>query len=404
MNEDAKTPTTRFAPGRGTKLLIIALPTLLVAAVLCGIGEIAVRYHERHRTVVPGSMPELYYRHATLGHALVHSYDYYGWAHTNAQGFRGVRPVTTEKPAGTTRIMAVGGSTTFDILVSADSAAWPARLERMLNDLLPGHRVEVINAGVAAYAVDQDLIRLATELFEYHPDLIIFYHGHNDLFYSLGNAAGVNPAPDPQRPGEVATVTPWMHWLEAHSLLYAKLRAFFTSVRFSHSRGRSDQRMAAGARSLIEPSAQAFERRLRNYFAVARALGIPVVVPEVVQVSGASGHETDPARLAEWQHAIPFAPTDSVLAGYLRYNAALRSITKEYGIPFIPMLGLGIADTSYYFHGDPIHFSDRGADRFARGLAAQLVERHLIPVAGAPEEHALAAPAATAVGLAHASR
>ena len=252
--------------------------------------------------------------------------------------------------------------------------------------------------------MDQDLIRLETELYEYHPDLIIFYHGHNDLFYALGNAAGIDDVPDPRRPGEVATVTPWMRWLEVHSLLYAKLRARYSGVRFTRLRGRSDQRTAAGARSLIEPGAQAFERRLRNYFAVARALGIPVVVPEIVHISGESVHETDPWRRLEWQHAVPFAPTDSVLAGYARYNAALKSVTNAYGVPFIPMLGLGIVGTNYYSYGDPIHFNDRGAERFARGLAAQLVERHLIPVSGAPEEHALAGPATGAFGPAHASR
>src|SRR5438552_2682041 len=110
MNEVPEAPKQRFAAGRGTKLLLVTLPTVLVAAALCGIGEIAVRYNERHRTTVPGTMPSLYYRQIPLGQALVRTYDYYGWVHTNAQGFRGARQVTTDKPAGTTRIIAVGGS------------------------------------------------------------------------------------------------------------------------------------------------------------------------------------------------------------------------------------------------------------------------------------------------------
>src|SRR5205085_5716721 len=186
---------------------------------------------------------------------------------TNAQGFRGVRPVPTEKPAGTIRIMAVGGSTTFDTEVSADSTAWPARLERILNNRLPGRSVEVINAGVAGYGVDHDLIRLETELYAYHPDLIIFYQGHNDLFYGLRLAAGLDDASDPRRPREVATVTPWTRWLDVHSLLYTKLRERLLALRFARLRGRSDARNTMGGPSLIEPGAQAFERRVRNYFA-----------------------------------------------------------------------------------------------------------------------------------------
>ena len=140
--ETAESPEKRFAPGRGTRLLLIALPTVLVVALLCGIGEIVVRYRERHRTTVPGSMPALYYRHVTLGHALVRGYDYYGWAHTNAQGFRGARPVTTEKPSGTTRIMAVGGYR----FLAQDLQEWAKRLGQgamltALPDRMSGYRL-----------------------------------------------------------------------------------------------------------------------------------------------------------------------------------------------------------------------------------------------------------------------
>src|SRR5690348_1023833 len=165
--ERAETPETRFAPGPGARLLLTALPTVVLAATLWGIGEVAVRYHERHRATVPGTMPSLFYRQIPLGQALVRDDDYFGWVHTNAEGFRGVRPVAPDKPADVTRIIAVGGSTTFDTQVSADSAAWPARLERLLNEQLPGHRIEVINAGVPGYGVDHDLIRLETELYAY---------------------------------------------------------------------------------------------------------------------------------------------------------------------------------------------------------------------------------------------
>jgi hypothetical protein len=54
------------------------------------------------------------------------------------------------------------------------------------------------------------------------------------------------------------------------------------------------------------------------------------------------------------------------------------------------MLQLDIAGTNYYSFGDPIHFNDRGAERFARGLAEQLLARHLIPPSGATVEHGLA--------------
>lgn len=380
------------------RLLLLMLPTLLLAAALYGIGEFVVRYHERHRTTVPGTMPSLFYREIPLGQALVRGYDYFGWVHTNAQGFRGERPVTVDKPPGTIRIIAVGGSTTFDTEVSADSLAWPERLERMLNDRLPHQRVEVINAGVPGYGMEHDLIRLETELYRYHPDLIILYQGHNDLFYELGVATGVDARLDAARPSEVPTVTPWTRWLERHSLLYTKIRERLVAIRFHRLRSPLDHRPTSGARSLIEPGAENFERRVRLYLGAARTLGVPVVVPEVVQISGEATHETDPGRIAEWQHSIPFAPTDSILAGYARYNMVLRSVAKAYDVPFIPMVQLGIAGTAYYSFNDPIHFNNRGAEHFATGLAEVLLQRHLIPPASAPGEQAAAGLAATSPG------
>lgn len=388
MSETIESPAPRFTPARGTKLLLLMLPTVLVAVALYVIGEITVRYHERHRASVPGTMPSLYYRQIPLGQALVRDFDYFGWVHTNSEGFRGVQRVGVAKPPGTIRIIAVGGSTTFDTEVSADSLAWPARLERILNQRLGGEHLEVINAGVAGYGVEHDLIRLETELYAYHPDLIIFYQGHNDLFRELNIAAGLDETADSTRPGEVPAIAPWTRWLERHSLLYTKVRERLIAIRFHRTRSRSDQRANDGAASLIEPGAQNFERRLRMYLAVARTLGIAVVVPEVVQISGGATHEADPGRLAEWQHSIPFAPTDSVLAGYARYNSALRSVAKAYNVPFVPMVQLGIAGTPYYSPGDPIHFNDRGAERFASGLAAQLLQQHLIPPVGPLGEQA----------------
>ena len=55
--------------------------------------------------------------------------------------------------------------------------------------LLPGRRIEVINAGVPGYRVIDNVVRLETELYQYRPDLIILYEVHNDLFTALPHDA-----------------------------------------------------------------------------------------------------------------------------------------------------------------------------------------------------------------------
>ena len=112
---------TRSAGTHAKANWVLALTSTFVTLVLLlGLGEVAVRYRERHRSTVPGTMPTLYYRHGRLGHALVRGADYFGWVRVNRQGFRGT-DVTLHKPPGTLRILAIGSSTTFDPGVTADN-------------------------------------------------------------------------------------------------------------------------------------------------------------------------------------------------------------------------------------------------------------------------------------------
>ena len=133
------------------KLLLAVVSAVLASSTLAVAGEFAVRYRERHRSSVPGTMPFLLYRHGRFGHALVRNTDYFGWMRINRQGFRGA-DVSLKKPDGTFRIMAIGASTTFDTQVSSGDQTWAARLEYWLNQSDLRDPVEVINAGVGGWS------------------------------------------------------------------------------------------------------------------------------------------------------------------------------------------------------------------------------------------------------------
>ncbi len=269
-------------------------------------GEWAVRYRERHRDTVPGSMPTIYYRHGMLGHALVRNSSYLDWVHIDKQGFRGP-DVSVDKAPGTKRIMVVGASTTFDIGVTRDDRAWPARLAVRLHEIAPNQPVEVINAGVAGYLVLHDIIRLVTEYPSYSPDLIIFYQGHNDLFGSL-NPSAYAAREWTETPGEVPTVTPWAHWLSRHSLLYGKVVVKLGLLRFR----RTGERQSAPP-ELLDRGATKFSRDVNAFLMLARSMGIPVLVPELVQVSGGGATtESDTAVRTSWMGAVPFATPELV--------------------------------------------------------------------------------------------
>jgi lysophospholipase L1-like esterase len=361
------------------KLTLVVGATLVGLGLLGATGEFVVRYRERHRSTVPGTMPLLFYRHSRLRHALVRKYDYFGWVHIDREGFRG-REVTAEKQREVLRIMVVGSSTTFDPQVTSDSATWPARLEGWLMRLSPRRKVEVINAGVPGYYVIDNVIRLEIELHQYKPDLIILYEGHNDLFGALQQGKGDADSPS-SRPGEMPAVTPWQRWLSDHSLFYTKLQGRLKVIELPRRAGAGPgARTGASVEALLNKGANNFTRHLTVFLAVARALGLRVVLPELVHVSGVGAtEERDPAIREEWQRAVPFARPENVLSGYVRYRDALRRVAEQNEVSWIPTASFDLAGPKWYAPGDPIHFNDRGADRFAEQMARALLAAGVLP-------------------------
>jgi tetratricopeptide (TPR) repeat protein len=84
-----------------------------------------------------------------------------------------------KKLAGTYRIVAVGGSTTYGRPFFDDTsfAGW---LRRLLTAIEPRREWEVINAGAISYA-SYRVARVMQELCAYEPDMFVVYCGHNEF-------------------------------------------------------------------------------------------------------------------------------------------------------------------------------------------------------------------------------
>lgn len=357
---------------RETLLLFASTAFTLICCTL--LGEGVLRYRERTRVTVPGTMPQLYYRHERYGHALVQNAGYYRWVRTNERGFRGSRPTPLIAPKGTVRLFAVGGSTTFDAFVSADSTAWPARLERDLQTLGNVNHVEVVNAGVSGYAIQQDLARLQDELLEFSPDALLFLQGHNDLFALLGSR---RPITKTNTPSEAKPFSGTKLWLERNSMLYSKLAARLGVLRFLRRKS-SDAGAGGTGNGIDESTLQWAERRyrqhVRSYLAVARAHGIPVVVLPLNHVMGISSLAgPTEAEKQMWNRTVPFASAETVLEGYRRFNAVLAEVSAEYGARMLDPDSLVVVGKEAYAESDPIHFNDMGARRFSLSTARSLL-------------------------------
>lgn len=96
---------------------------------------------------------------------------------TNTRGLRGAEFAREPQP-GVTRVLALGDSFTAGVGVE-ESQAWPRVLERRLGS--QGRKVEVINAGVGGWGLDNALSFLTGEGLGYRPKVVVLGLFENDI-------------------------------------------------------------------------------------------------------------------------------------------------------------------------------------------------------------------------------
>lgn len=99
----------------------------------------------------------------------------------NKRGFRG--PAIPSGKGRTYRIVALGESSTFGFTLNRGDKTWPVLLQQMIRQRLDLSRpVEVINAGLPGFCIEDNLHRLARDILPLKPDMVISYHGYNGFF------------------------------------------------------------------------------------------------------------------------------------------------------------------------------------------------------------------------------
>ncbi len=107
---------------------------------------------------------------------------------TNKEGFASIGEAEFEygrkKPAGTYRVIVLGGSTVWGVGSATPDENISARLLKGLRVKYPNIKFEVINAGVGGYSSRNEFLYLLSELVYYSPDLVIAYDGWNDAYFN----------------------------------------------------------------------------------------------------------------------------------------------------------------------------------------------------------------------------
>ncbi len=112
----------------------------------------------------------------------------------NSLGLRGVREIRPTKPDGVLRVACVGDSFTYGHGVN-DDETWPHQLEQALATRLGVGRVEVLNFGVSAYEITQEVRQIETMVMRFDPDLVLLCWFFNDPALREGPGFEMEEAP-----------------------------------------------------------------------------------------------------------------------------------------------------------------------------------------------------------------
>jgi hypothetical protein len=269
---------------------------------------------------------------------------------SNARGLRGRREFGYAKPPGVFRILVLGDSFAFGDDVG-DEDAFP----HVLQELLP--QVEVLNLGVHGYGHDQMLLYLQEEGLRYQPDLVLLGFlpldmGRNILafrdyakprFVLRDGKLVLTHSPVPSVEETLAAERYGSRFLDLIRILEARLRS----------------RSGAAARETKELTLAILDE-IRAEAEAAGARAVYAYLPAFAELT-----HPDPSKTPDERFFFDYCENRGIPAIYLRPY-------------FLSKLELGFEFEVWD------HWSEFEHRIAAEGIAAELLARGLMPMAGVP--------------------
>lgn len=277
-------------------------------------------------------------------------------AYFNPQGFR-TPGLVGKKPDGEYRIITLGGSTTEDIW-NDEGIHWPLVLEQQLHHR--GHpEVRVLNTAMSAYTTAHSLIRLAFDITDYSPDMVIVMHNINDLMVNY-QAVFQGEAVDPYYRVLYSTKRFTGDITDEDVVVSRVVHAITTRFKA----WRESQARPLVADSDISRERDYFSRNLSNLISLAQAHNVKIVLLTEPYAKSELAYEN--AR----SNGRPFPRHARLLADLATYNDAITEVGKKHRVAVIDM-ATHMHDKENYF-SDTVHYSAEGTESFGKILAPRL--------------------------------
>ena len=274
----------------------------------------------------------------------------------NALGYRG-EELALEKPAGTYRILVLGGSTTYETGVSEHTQTFTAQLQRILRDRAGAPPLEVINAGCPSWNSWESLVDLEFRGLELEPDLVVVYCGTNEVHPRL-------VPPESYRRDNAGFRRGWVEdwsWWE-RSVVLRRAGMLFGAARKNSVSGMTeiDYDGLDQAACLDANSPRFYADNLENMIAVSRQHGAQVLI---ANWAWCSEFEDDYASDPDYQR------------GFRETNEVSKRVADRNGVAFFDYVA--VMPTEKRFWKDGRHVNAEGARVKAELFAAFIEPRFL---------------------------
>ena len=257
----------------------------------------------------------------------------------------------TDKPPGLLRIACLGGSTTANMVTQGQTDyTYPDCLEMLLRQKYPGLEIEVMNFGMGGWTSAEILINFELTVLDFNPDIVLLYHGFNDLepsitpgFKSDYSHARRNMAVKFSN-YKIANLLPNIPFL--HSYEYVKTRLLgtgnirndlFTLIRTSEP-----------DLNLPFQGISTEKRNISSLINICRGNKINTILSSFVYFDFMQGKD---------------AKANKYFEGVRLENRMSKELSAEFNAPFVDIFNLMPKEERYFV--DTVHFSPEGMKKMA---------------------------------------
>lgn len=343
-------------------VLVLSLPTFLICFLLL---ELVVRLTLEHVDYYDNPMS--YWSERDPYFDYTGKPGQYGDKTINSKGFISTPEIELEKDENTIRVVFLGGSSTAGTGVNlTDNETWPLKAVELLKKEYPN--IDYINAAHGGYSTFESYGRLWSRLRFFNPDIIVVYHGWNDMYYF--NEYADNP--DTWKSGgQEETFKPIRgikNTLISWSQVLARIKLFMERKKYS---GNGETGKSMELKPTFNPKGlDVYEGNLNLIKSFSSENNIKLFVCMQATLITNETKDEDKERIKYGLHG--FNHNAHVNAFTSIYEVIDQNFNKEYIIDLTSLSGIS---SNFY---DQVHPTKKGTSEIARIVADSLTNNYFL--------------------------